>query len=101
MRLAYDDDDLDELIAARFPETRDDSDATADPALPEDDDDLEKINSTFRLRQPEPEYPRIPRSGWPPRSCPAPRRPSASPATSSTLNSHGIHGIHGAQRPIE
>jgi len=87
MRLAYDDDDLDELIAARFPETRDDSDATADPALPEDDDDLEKINSTFRLRQPEPEYETNPAVWLAATLMSRTRRPSASPATSSTTAS--------------
>jgi hypothetical protein len=60
MRLASDDDDLDELLAALFPETKEEPDANADPAPPEDDDDLSNPISSLRLRLPEPEYPKNP-----------------------------------------
>jgi len=64
MRLAYDDDDLDELLAAHFPESKEDSDTNADPTSAEpDEDEPENFISLLRLRHPEPNYPKN-RSVW-------------------------------------
>jgi len=60
MRLSYDDDHLDDLVAALFPELQEESDDDADPAPAEDGDELQKIISTLRLRRPEREYPKNP-----------------------------------------
>jgi hypothetical protein len=59
MRLAYDDDDLDELLAAHFPESKKDSDGNADLTSAEaDDDESENFISSLPLRRPEPNYPK-------------------------------------------
>jgi hypothetical protein len=60
MRIAYDDDEFDDLLAAVFPEPQEDSDANAEPPSAAEAEELEKLNSVFRIRRPEPEYPKNP-----------------------------------------
>ena len=60
MRLYYDDDEFDDLLAAVFPNPQEESDADTDPPSAAEAEELEKLDSVFRIRRPEPEYPKSP-----------------------------------------
>src|SRR5690348_9610107 len=62
MRLANDDDSLDDLLASLLPKTSEDPDAKPSPDE-DDDEESEYPISSLRLQRPEPEYPKNP-SVW-------------------------------------